>query len=144
MNASDFIVVICTFPEPELAESILNDVMEQRLAACVQMYPSDTMYRFNGEIHHDRETVLHFKTRRTLFKKLERFLFHNHPFAIPEIIALPIVEAHTPYLKWIKAETTLPHAKAKAATQKLLEKAEKKKTAPKPLAPKKPRTKKKS
>jgi len=62
-------------------------------------------YRWKGKLRSDREVLLVIKTRAALFPELKRFVRENHPAAIPELIALPILEGSRDYLAWLGLET---------------------------------------
>lgn len=106
MTSAESIVILCAIPldfeAGELAESLVNE----RLAACVQIGANVTsVYRWREKIEKADERLLLIKTRRSLFREVEAAIRARHPYDVPEIIALPILDGHAPYLAWI-AETT--------------------------------------
>ena len=73
-------------------------MVEQRLAACVNLFPQvESCYRWKGEIHQDAEVFLVIKSRRALFERL-------HSYEVPELIAVPIVDGAEAYLGWMEKE----------------------------------------
>jgi len=104
--AEEFCAVFVTVGKVEEAEKIANALVEEKLAACCNMVPAiRSIYRWQGQICRDSETLLIFKTRRALFERLRARVKELHSYTVPEIVALPIVEGHRPYMEWLQAET---------------------------------------
>jgi periplasmic divalent cation tolerance protein len=100
-------VVLCNCP-PDVAGEIAKAVVERRLAACVNAIPGVvSTYLWEGKLCVDEETTLLIKTRVELIDELCDALVELHPHDVPEVIALPILEGHKPYLDWV-AEATMP------------------------------------
>jgi periplasmic divalent cation tolerance protein len=98
---SEYLVVFCTCP-PDAAEKLTEEVLARRLAACVNCVPGlKSSYWWQGKIRHDQEHLLVIKTRRDRFPELQGVILENHPYDVPEIIGLPIVEGSEDYLGWI-------------------------------------------
>ncbi len=96
------IQVVTTTAEKKDADALANAVLQQRLAACVQVSgPIDSSYWWNGRLETASEWTVTMKTRRELYARLEKLLLANHPYDQPEIIATPIVEISAGYLKWL-------------------------------------------
>lgn len=105
MTATPFIVVYITAPAKK-SRAVADAILTARAGACVNVVPGiRSSYRWKGKIARDREVLLVVKTRKALFGKLANAVRRAHPYEVPEIIALPIVAGHAPYLKWIKDET---------------------------------------
>ena len=103
---SDLIVVLVTCGSEEQATNIANSLVEERLAACVNIIsPIRSIYRWEGKIWDEKEWMLIIKTQKKKFEELEKKVKSLHSYSVPEIIALPMVEGSTPYLKWLE-ETT--------------------------------------
>lgn len=99
-------VVLITAPSEEVALKIARALVEERLAACVNLVPGLTsVYRWQGEVVEDKEVLLIVKTTTFAFPKLKERVLSLHPYTVPEIIALPIAEGHGPYLAWLRANT---------------------------------------
>lgn len=110
MNTT-FLVVYCTCPSPELAERIAEVLVDEGLAACVNILPGITsVYRWQGSIQRDHELLLIIKTRSDAYPTLEARIRQLHSYAVPEIIALPIVQGHRHYLEWIDSSLGSPLA----------------------------------
>jgi periplasmic divalent cation tolerance protein len=103
---SDAIAILCTAPDAASAERIAAALVEERLAACVNLAPGLTSYfRWEGKVQREAEVLLVIKTRRARFDAVAARVRSLHPYTVPELIALPI-EAGTPdYLAWL-AEST--------------------------------------
>ena len=97
---TDLLVVYCT-ASPEEADSLARALVEERLAACVNIAPVRSCYIWEGKLNSDPEALLIIKTTREGFEPLKKRIAELHSYAVPEIIALPIVEGHQPYLDWL-------------------------------------------
>ena len=101
-----FCIAMVTVGNPEEGERIANALVDERLAACCSLVPGvRSVYRWKDEVHRDEETLIVIKTRRERFEELRKRVLELHSYEVPEIIALPIVAGHEPYLNWIRAET---------------------------------------
>lgn len=98
--------MLITVPDAKTGEKISAQVLEAKLAACVNQVPGiKSRYWWEGKIETAEEALLVIKTRSSLVAELCQSVKSVHPYSVPEIIALPIVEGHTPYLNWIGANT---------------------------------------
>ncbi|RMG49028.1 MAG: divalent-cation tolerance protein CutA [Acidobacteria bacterium] len=101
-NLPPVIVVLCTVPREDIAADLARMLVERRLAACVNVVPGlRSFYRWQGETQDDREALLVIKTRRDLFDDLARTLAGEHPYDVPEVVALPVDDCHRPYWEWL-------------------------------------------
>ena len=101
------LLVLSTAPDRATAERIAGTLVEERLAACVNIVPGVTsVYRWKGKIERDAEVLCLIKTRGSLLAKLSRRLTALHPYDVPEVIALRISGGAPPYLKWLMDQTT--------------------------------------
>ena len=102
---TDKIVVLCTCGSTEEADRIARMLVEQRLAACVNILPgARSIYRWRGAIESTAEWLLIIKSRRESFDRLRDALERAHSYEVPEILALPVVEGSTNYLNWLDQE----------------------------------------
>jgi len=100
------IVVFSTFPSEDKAAEVARTLVSEQLAACVNLVPPvRSIYRWQGEIYDERETLAIVKTTRERFEALRERLIALHPYEVPEVIALPVDGGHAPYLAWIAGET---------------------------------------
>ena len=106
----DHVVVLCTVPEEETGEKLAEALVSERLAACVNMLPGvRSFYRWQGELCDEGESLLVIKTRRDAFDALRARIVELHPYDVPEIIAMPVVAGHHPYLAWIDQNVGAKH-----------------------------------
>lgn len=99
---TDLVVVLCTVPDEEVGASLARTVVEERLAACVNLVPGlRSIYSWKGEIQDDGEILLVIKTRGSRFGELRERIAALHPYDVPEIVALPAADCHRPYRDWV-------------------------------------------
>lgn len=101
------VVVLCTVATTEEAERIAREVVELRLAACANLVPVTSIYRWKGELERSAEVLLVIKTNGQEFEALREAIVARHTYEVPEVIALPVEAGHVPYLTWI-AESVAP------------------------------------
>ncbi len=102
----EYIMVLTTTDSKEVAEGIAERLVEKKLAACVQIIgPIKSVYRWKKKVEKAEEWLCFIKTRASLFSELERVIKQIHPYEVPEIIALPIVNGSSDYLDWLQRET---------------------------------------
>jgi periplasmic divalent cation tolerance protein len=107
--SDDFVVVFVTVPNQEVAASMARTLVEEKLVACVNTLPGiRSIYAWQGKICDDAELLCVLKTRRALFPALRARVVALHPYEVPEVIAVPIVAGHAPYLAWLRDETRDP------------------------------------
>ena len=98
----DCCVVFVTAPDQDQARNIADAVLNARLAACVNIVPQlRSLYWWEGKIQDDTEVLCIMKTTRDKFAALAEAVRAAHSYEVPEIIPLPIVDGHEPYMKWI-------------------------------------------
>ncbi len=103
------LVVYCACPDPATAERIAETLVNERLAACVNLVPGlMSIYRWQGQIQRDAEWLLIIKTRSAVYPQMEARIRDLHPYEVPEIIALPIQAGSAAYLDWIADSTGAP------------------------------------
>ncbi|HEX4458175.1 MAG TPA: divalent-cation tolerance protein CutA [Polyangia bacterium] len=107
VETSQAIVVLVTVPNAEVAARLADALVGEALAACVNVLPQlRSTYRWQGRVAHDDEQLCLVKTTRDAFERLRARIVELHPYDVPEVIALPIVAGHAPYLAWIAASVT--------------------------------------
>ena len=103
------LVVFCTCPDLATAESIAETLVNEQLAACVNLLPALTsIYRWQGQVQRDTECLLLIKTHSMVYPQLEARILALHPYQVPEIIALPIQAGSAIYLDWIISNLGAP------------------------------------
>ena len=102
----DIIVINCTVPDKKVAKNITRILLKHKLAACVSMIDKvKSVFSWEGEICEEKEILLMIKTRRAHYGKIKLVIEDIHPYNVPEIIALPVVDCSEDYLKWLVKET---------------------------------------
>ena len=103
---SDVLLVISNTPDRATAERIAGELVASHAAACVNVLAEcRSIYRWEGKVEHATEVPLLIKTTVEAYPRLEAELRKLHPYAIPEIIAIPISAGLPAYLDWVQAET---------------------------------------
>jgi periplasmic divalent cation tolerance protein len=103
---SDILLVITNLPDAETAGRLAHQIVEERVAACVnQLAPCTSTYRWQGGIETATEVSLLIKTTRAAYPRLEKLLRAAHPYELPEIIAVPVTAGLPAYLDWVSRET---------------------------------------
>lgn len=99
---SDAVIVFSTCANRDEARKIARAIVEERLAACVQLLgPIQSVYRWQGAVDESEETLLLFKTTQARFPPLEKRIAELHSYDTPEIIAVPVVSGSEKYLAWL-------------------------------------------
>lgn len=99
-----YIQVNTTVPDLAKAEELAAHLLGERLAACVQISPCTSWYRWQGVVEQGEELMLTVKSRRDLFDRLCRAIRAHHPYQVPEILAAPVVAGGAGYLDWLARE----------------------------------------
>jgi len=97
-----YITVFITCPDKDVATKLARGLVENKLAACVNIIGGlISIYYWQGNIEEDSEVLLIIKTRADKFEQLKEYVKANHPYTVPEIIAMPILLGSEDYLNWI-------------------------------------------
>lgn len=103
---TDKIVVLTTCESEEQARPIAESLVALRLAACVQILPQmRSVYRWKGKVESATEVLVLIKTRRALLPRVSQEIEKLHPYDLPEVIALPVVDGLGRYLEWLDEQT---------------------------------------
>jgi periplasmic divalent cation tolerance protein len=95
--------VTTTLPDQATAERLAAAVVEERLAACAQVQgPISSTYRWEGSIERGTEWYCHLKTTERRLPALQARIGELHPYEVPEIIAVPILDGNADYLSWVE------------------------------------------
>jgi len=100
-----FVIVRTAIDDEGKADRLAAEIVEQRLAACVQLVPIRSTYRWKGKLEQAGEFQLLAKTRAALAGRLTDFIRERHPYELPEIVVTPITGGLAAYLDWVAAET---------------------------------------
>lgn len=100
------LVVFCTCPDKGSADTLATTLVEENLAACVNILPAITsVYRWKGQVEKESETLLLIKTSTPVYSRLESRIQQLHPYELPEVIAVPITLGSEAYLGWLQSMT---------------------------------------
>lgn len=103
-------VVLTTVATKEDATRLARALIERRLAACVNVLPATSLYRWRGEVREEGEHMLVIKTRRALVDDIREMFEEAHPYEVPELVALEVEDGSAAYLNWLRTETEdVPH-----------------------------------
>jgi len=103
---SSALLVMTTLPDPGSAENLARGLVERRLAACVNIgAPSRSVYRWQGAVQSETEIPLWIKTTRDAYPALQTWLREQHPYELPEILAVNISDGLPAYLDWLSQAT---------------------------------------
>lgn len=99
------ICVIYSTAPPQEAAKMARALVEQHLVACVNVVHVSSYYMWKGEFTAENEHLLIAKTRKEMAETVIRAIRDMHPYEVPEIIALPVIAGHGPYIDWVYEET---------------------------------------
>jgi len=101
---TDYVQVLTTVSSEEEARQICDALIENRLAACVQVAgPVSSIYRWQGKVEREREWQCLAKTEARLYDEVEAAIRRIHSYDEPEILAIPVLAGSTGYLDWVSA-----------------------------------------
>lgn len=102
------VLIYSTFPSPEAAAAVGNELVEAHLAACVNILPGMTsIYRWEGKIAKEAEAVMIIKTRASLAEAVIAATRRRHTYTNPALLVIPVEGGSADYLGWLMQETTL-------------------------------------
>lgn len=96
------LVVLTTLPSAASAKKMARILVQNKLAACVSVQTNlESHYIWKGRLELSKECLLMIKIKASNYLRVERFIKKEHPYDLPEIIALPVIKGSTDYLRWI-------------------------------------------
>ena len=99
-------IILCTCPDEEVATKLARGLVSEGLVACVNILPGiRSIYRWQEGISEDEEILMVIKAMNAGFPALEEWLSKNHPYDVPEIVAMPVSRISAGYRDWIEAST---------------------------------------
>ena len=99
------ILITTTTETRDHARLMARSLIDERLAACVEIQTVDSLYQWKGDVCDTVEYVLVIKTRADLYPQIENRIRALHTYELPQIVAIPIVAGSPDYLNWIDQET---------------------------------------
>ncbi|MDO9575100.1 MAG: divalent-cation tolerance protein CutA [bacterium] len=102
----EYIAVYTTLPDRDSARKLAKALVTERLTACANFFPVESIYRWEGKIEEEREYALILKTREELYPEVEKRIKELHPYKLPAIISYKIERGLGEYLTWIKEITS--------------------------------------
>lgn len=106
MAAEDFVLVLTTFPADRDADQFARTLVEERLAACVNVLPAmRSIYSWKGDIENSEERQLVIKTTKKHVASLQARFHELHPYELPEFLVIAIAEGSPAYLSWLAENT---------------------------------------
>ncbi|TDX99585.1 divalent-cation tolerance protein CutA [Thiohalophilus thiocyanatoxydans] len=95
-------LVLCTCPDQETARKLADQLVAERLAACVNIVPGlESVYEWQGKVERDAEVLLIIKTREDHYARVEKTIQQHHPYELPEILRVSLDGGLQDYLQWI-------------------------------------------
>ena len=96
-------IIFTTVPDKSTGEIIAKHLVQQQLAACVNILPKmHSIYQWDGEVHSESEYLLIIKTLKPINKRTFKGIKKLHPYEVPEIVSIDIADGDIDYLKWIE------------------------------------------
>ena len=106
---AQFVLILTTMPDDERADALARTLVDERLAACVNVHaPMTSIYRWKGAVEREPERQLVIKTTRARMPELETRLRELHPYDLPELLVVAVDGGSAAYLEWV-SEQTRPH-----------------------------------
>jgi periplasmic divalent cation tolerance protein len=102
----ELVLIITNFPDKKGAVKLAEALIDQHLAACVNfLNPCISIYRWQDKIESVEEVPVWIKTQRQHYKRVEQLIKMMHPYELPEVIMVPIMNGLPAYLQWVADET---------------------------------------
>ncbi len=103
---SDYQLLLTTCPNTEVAESLASLLLEKHLVSSVNILPNvRSIYEWKGKITNNSEVLVFIKTRQEHYTAIEQTILQEHPYDVPELIALCIQTGLPSYLAWLDEST---------------------------------------
>jgi periplasmic divalent cation tolerance protein len=103
---TEIMVALCSCPDEAVAQQLARALVRLRLAACVNIVPKiRSIYRWRDEVQDEGESLMIIKTTRVAYAELQSWLQQNHPYDVPEVLALSVQDGSADYLEWVLNET---------------------------------------
>jgi periplasmic divalent cation tolerance protein len=107
MSFSEIVIVLTTAPDADRADSWARTLVEERLAACVNVHgPMASVYRWRGAVEREEERQVVIKTTKDRVQELQSRLAELHPYEVPEFLVIAVDSGSETYLRWVADSTT--------------------------------------
>ncbi len=97
----EYVIIFSTFAEKKSAKITARELVEKKIAACVQLLPIESIYFWEGAVEESAEVLLLIKTAKKFKDKVYSFIKNNHSYAVPELLAVDIASVDEKYLIWM-------------------------------------------
>jgi periplasmic divalent cation tolerance protein len=105
MKTTTQVIMTTTLDDADKAKELARQIVAARLAACVQLVPIHSVYRWKGAVEEAPETLLVIKTRQDRVDEVMQFIRKHHTYEVPEMTVMPLAGGWPEYLAWIDAES---------------------------------------
>ena len=105
MSGTGLIAALTTVSTREQAETLARALVEQNLAACVQLQAIESVYRWQGALQQEPEWRLLIKSTQARWAALQAAVLAHHPYALPALVAWPLPEGHALFQDWVREQT---------------------------------------
>lgn len=103
--STDVRTILLTAPDADTAERLGRTLVEERLAACANVVPGlISVFRWEGEVQREAEVLVIVKTVDARVEEVRARVVDLHPYDVPEVLVLPVLDGHEPYLAWVREE----------------------------------------
>jgi periplasmic divalent cation tolerance protein len=99
------VLIISTYPNKKSISKISNDLIKNKIIACVNISKIDSIYSWNGKIQNSPEYIAIFKTISKNKTKLKKVIAETHPYDVPEIAEIDVTSINKSYLNWLIEST---------------------------------------
>ncbi|WP_260260248.1 divalent-cation tolerance protein CutA [Vibrio intestinalis] len=100
-----YCIALTTTNSEENKQALIEQILNQQLAACIQTMPIESHYVWKDELCCDNEWLLVIKTTQKNYPELEKVIVANHSYEVPQVVQIPFVDGYNPYLSWLEATT---------------------------------------
>ncbi len=98
-----FVIIETTLPNSATAKKLAKILLQENLATCIQLTPTSSSYIWQKKIKNSSEILLSIKSKKSLYKQIEKAILKQHPYELPQILAIEINQGFKPYLEWIES-----------------------------------------
>jgi len=99
------VIIVSTYPDQKTVKKTANELVKNRLAACVNISKIHSIYSWKGKVENTSEFLAVFKTTQKNKNSLKKAIKKTHPYEVPEIIEIDVSSINQPYLKWLIEST---------------------------------------